>query len=128
MGGWNSEERSHKVMCHVMSSHWSVTFADYEAQTPIGPWVICDTHEEVVKILLWGHISDLDEHYRNIDRWGVGGGLLHLTTKQRHQLIARRQGWPWNGYELQKMKEAGRYPPQRLTPAQEERFLKSRSK
>ncbi len=36
MGGWNSDERCHEVMCHVMSSGWSVTFADYDSQTPIG--------------------------------------------------------------------------------------------
>jgi hypothetical protein len=41
-------------------------------------------------------------------------------------LKARRVGWPWNGYELKKMKQAGTYPPTPLTQTQEEAFLKRR--
>jgi hypothetical protein len=74
-----------------------------------------------------GHITpeDLAEHHRNMARWGVGGEWLHLSSREGYQLIARGQGWPWTGYELRKMKEAGRYPPQPLTMAQEAAYIRS---
>jgi hypothetical protein len=124
----NCLPRPHTIHCNVQKKDWSVTFTEADYKTSIGPWLICDSHEEVLKVLVWGHISgpDLDKHYRNMERWGVGGGDLHLTSRERHQLIERRRGWPWNGYELLKMKAAGNYPPQRLTAAQEERFLRNR--
>lgn len=37
-----------------------------------------------------------------------------LSDRQFAQLIKRGEGWLWNGYELRKMKEAGKYPPERL--------------
>jgi hypothetical protein len=115
------------VSCHVMERDWSLTFYDIESKAHIGPWLLCDSSEEVVKILNWGHIApqELEEHYRNIARWGIGGGNLRLSSRERHQLIARGHGWPWNGYELRKMKEAGRYPPQPLTLAQEAVYHRS---
>lgn len=121
MGEHIAAPGTHGIICHVMQSDWSVTSFDVGTHAHIGPWLLCDSPEEVVKILTWGHISglDLDEHYRNIKRWGVGGGNLHLSSRERHQLVARGHGWPWNGYELRKMKEAGCYPPQRLTLVQE---------
>jgi hypothetical protein len=119
----------HIISCHVMQSGWSVTFSEYADPTARFPWLLCDSHDEVLKILQWGHISgpDLDEHHRNIARWGIGGGSLRLTSRERHQLIARGHGWPWNGYELRRMKEAGCYPPVRLTSAQEENFHRKRA-
>jgi hypothetical protein len=39
---------------------------------------------------------------------------LNLTDQQLAALIQRGRGWPWNGYELRLMKEAGKYPLQRL--------------
>ena len=110
-----------------MQRDWAVHFIDSDYRTRIGPWLLCDSHEDVLKILHWGHIApeDLAEHYRNIARWGVGGGWLHLSSRERHQLIARGHGWPWTGYELLKMKERGCCPPQRLTMAQEAAYVHS---
>jgi hypothetical protein len=118
----------HVISCHVMRVGWSVTFIDVDYKTRIGPWLLCDTHEEVLKILAWGHVTaeDLAKHHCNIARWGVGGGNLHLSGRERHQLIARGHGCPWTGYDLRKMKEAGRYPPQRLTLAEEASYLRRR--
>jgi hypothetical protein len=39
---------------------------------------------------------------------------LFLSDKQLGELIERGKGWPWTGYELKQMKEAGRYPPKPL--------------
>lgn len=57
------------------------------------------------------HPDDLEEYWRNIERWGFDTTRLRLASRERHQLIARGQGWPWNGHELRRMKTAGRYPP-----------------
>jgi hypothetical protein len=67
-------------------------------------------------ILRWGNIiaEELAEHESSIRRWGVSSAVLHLTDRQLAALIERGLGWPWNGYELRSMKEAGKYPPQRL--------------
>jgi hypothetical protein len=107
-----------------MASDWAVHFIDTDYRTRIGPWLLCDSAEKVMKILEWGQITpeDLAEHHRNIARWGVGGGTLHLSSRERHQLIVRGHGWPWTGYELRRMKDVGKYPPQRLTLAQMEAY------
>jgi hypothetical protein len=47
-------------------------------------------------------------------RWNVSSVGLDLTEKQLAALIERGRGWPWNGYELRLMKEAGKYPPARV--------------
>jgi hypothetical protein len=129
MANWHSDERTHEIHCHVLhQKYWSVTFHDYRDRDTKFPWLLLETAEEVLKLLTWGHISDedLEQHHRDLRRWGVGGGVLHLTTRQYHQLKARRVGWPWNGYELQKMKDAGTYPPKPLSEAQEAEFMKRR--
>jgi hypothetical protein len=107
-----------------------MTFHDLDTDSSIGPWLIFDNDDEILEVLKWGNISgpDLDEHHRNMKRWGVGGGTLRLTAKQWNQLKERRVGWPWNGYELLQMKKSGKYPPQRLTMRQEEQFLRNRHK
>jgi hypothetical protein len=43
----------------------------------------------------------------------VSSAVLNLTDRQLAALIERGHGWPWNGYELRLMKEAGKYPPAR---------------
>jgi hypothetical protein len=98
------------------------------ASTVEFPWLIYDTEDEVLALLRWGNASesDIEESIRDFKRWSVGGGTLHLTGKQWHQLRARRVGWPWNGYELQRMKDAGTYPPVPLTAGQEEEFMRRR--
>jgi hypothetical protein len=126
----DADGRPHKIRCHVLHrDDWSVTFTEADCCTSIGPWLLCDSAEDVEKILNWGRatLDDLTEHRRNIRRWGVGGAMLHLTSRERHQLIVRGQGWPWNGDELRQMKAAGKYPPQRLTLEQETAYFRSRA-
>ena len=69
-------------------------------------------------ILRWGNITDeeLAEHESSIRRWGVSSAVLNLNDRQLAALIERGRGWPWNGYELRLMKEAGKYPPARPAP------------
>jgi hypothetical protein len=43
-------------------------------------------------------------------QWSVSSVALDLTVRQLDSLIQRGRDWPWNGYELRKMKEVGRYP------------------
>lgn len=45
------------------------------------------------------------------------GTVVLLTEQQLRTLAERKRGWPWNGYELIQMKNAGKYPPARLLPA-----------
>jgi len=46
---------------------------------------------------------------------GTSTVVWYLTHRQLAQLIERGKGWPWNGYELRAMKQADKYPPQRLS-------------
>lgn len=108
-----------RVLVNVMSSDWSVHFIGPDGQTRIGPWLLHESHDEVRKLLKWGHVSaeEMEEHESSIRRWGVSSVVWQLTDRQLAQLIERGQGWPWNGYELKKMKDAGKYPPKRLAIA-----------
>jgi hypothetical protein len=40
---------------------------------------------------------------------------MELTDSQLAFLAERKHGWPWNGYELIQMRQAGKYPPTRLS-------------
>ena len=104
-----------RVLCNVMTSDCSLHFIGPDGKTRIGPWLLLDSHDEVRAILRWGNISaeELAEHESSIRRWGVSSAVLNLTDQQLAALIERGRGWPWNGYELRLMKEAGKYPPQR---------------
>gem|GEM_PF-6823605 len=104
--------RRYRILCNVMQSDWSVHFIDHDGQTRIGPWILLDTHEEVLEILRWGEITEeeLEDHNRSIRRWGFSSAELLLTDAKRAQLLRRAIGWPWNGYELKQLKAAGRYP------------------
>jgi hypothetical protein len=106
-----------RVLCNVMTSNWSVNFIAPDGRTRIGPWLLMDSHDEVRAVLRWGKISaeELAEHEKSIRRWGVSSAVLDLSERQLAALIKRGRGWPWNGYELRLMKEAGRYPPVRLS-------------
>jgi hypothetical protein len=106
-----------RVLCNVMRSDWSVHFIAPDGRTRIGPWLLLDSHDEVSAILRWGNITDqeLAEHESSIRRWGVSSAVLNLTDGQLAALIERARGWPWNGYELRLMKQAGKYPPARLS-------------
>ena len=94
-------------------------FIGPDGRTRIGPWLLFDSHEEVLEILRWGDISadELEEHESSLRRWNFSSAVLHLTEPKYRVLIERGRGWPWNGYELRLMKEAGKYPPTRLTLA-----------
>jgi hypothetical protein len=108
-----------RVLVNIQSSEWSVHFIAPDGKTRVGPWLLHDTHEEVLAILKWGNITprELAEHMSSIRRWGCSSAHLELTERQYVALIERGRGWPWNGYELGLMKKAGRYPPKRLVPA-----------
>ena len=73
----------------------------------------------MLKILEWCGITqeELAEHHSAIRRWGFNSAVVWLTDAKLAALIKRGEGWPWNGYELLQIKEAGKYPPQRLTLA-----------
>jgi hypothetical protein len=105
-----------RVVVNVMEGDWSVNFIGTDGQTRIGPWLLCDSADEVRAILRWceATASQIDEHDRDIRRWGVSSTAVDLPFRKVAALIERGKGWPWNGYELKKMKVAGKYPPQRL--------------
>ena len=115
----------HRVLVNVMQSGWSVHFIAPDGKTRIGPWLLHDTHDEVLKILEWCDITpeELEEHHSAIRRWGCNSAVVWLTDAKLAALIKRGEGWPWNGYELRQMKEAGKYPPERLTLANVRRAM-----
>jgi hypothetical protein len=101
-----------RVLMNIMETDWSVHFIGPDHSTRVGPWLLFDCREEVIAILQWGGASaeSIEQHDRDLRRWGVSSVALDLTARQFEQLNERGRGWPWNGYELRKMKEAGRYP------------------
>ncbi len=107
----------HRVLVNVSSSDWAVHFVGPDGKTRIGPWLLHDSHEEVLKILAWCGITEqeLAEHHSAIRRWGCSSAVVMLTDAKLAALIKRGEGWPWSGYELLQMKAAGKYPPQRLS-------------
>jgi hypothetical protein len=109
----------HRVLVNVASSDWAVHFIAPDGKTRIGPWLLFDSHDEVREILRWGGITpqELDQHESAIRRWGCSSAVVMLADSKLAVLIERGRGWPWNGYELRKMKEAGKYPPERITLA-----------
>jgi hypothetical protein len=78
-----------------------------------------DSDKEVLAILEWCGITpiELESHHHAIRRWGNNSAVVWLTDAKLAALIKRGEGWPWNGYELKLRKQAGKYPPQRLTLA-----------
>jgi hypothetical protein len=105
-----------RVLCNVMTRDWSVNFIGPDGKTRVGPWLLLSSHDEVRAIPRWDNVTDeeLAEHESSIRRWGVSSAVLNLTDRQLAELIERGRGWPWNGYELGLIKDAGKYPPQRL--------------
>jgi hypothetical protein len=107
-----------RVMANIRSGCWSVHFIGPDGLTRVGPWLLFQSHEEIkTKVLSWGGITpeDLVEHESSISRWGSSSIFLELTPAKFRKLIERGIGWPWNGYELEQMRKAGKYPPKRLT-------------
>ena len=104
-----------RVLVNVKSSGWSVHFIGTDGETRIGPWLLHDSHDEVRKLLSWGNPTpdEMEEHEASIRRWGFSTVVWQLDNRKLAQLIERGRGWPWNGYELRLMKEAGKYPPKR---------------
>ena len=107
-----------RVLVNVMASGWSVHFIGPDGRSRIGPWLLCDSHDEVRGILKWGEASaeEMAEHERSIRGWGASSVVLDLPDAKVAALIARGKGWPWNGYELGLMKAAGKYPPKQRIP------------
>ena len=107
----------HRVLVNVTSSDWAVHFIAPDGKTRIGPWLLHDTHDEVLAILVWCGVTqeELAEHHSAIRRWGASSVEVKMTDHKMAALIKRGEGWPWNGYELKLMKEAGKYPPKRLS-------------
>ena len=119
-------EPLHRVLVNVAQSDWAVHFVGPDGRTRIGPWLLCDSHDEVLKILHWADISDeeLAEHESSIRRWGCSSAAVMLTDAKLAALVERGRGWPWNGYELAQMKAA----PARLSvPARPESHVARRS-
>lgn len=86
-------------------------------QVPVGPWLLFGSNDEIkAKVITWGHVAEeeLAQYERDLRRWGIGSVQMELTDNQLSALAERKLGWPWNGYELRLMKEAGKYPPKRL--------------
>ena len=107
----------HRVLVNVASSDWAVHFIAPDGKTRIGPWLLHDSHEEVLKILEWCGITEeeLADHHSAIRRWGSNSAVVWLSDAKLKGLIERGRGWPWTGYELVQMKEAGKYPPLSVT-------------
>jgi hypothetical protein len=107
----------HRVLVNVASSDWAVHFIGPDGKTRIGPSLLHDSHEEVLKILKWCGITEdkLAEHHSAIRRWGCSSAVVMLTDAKLKALIERGRRWPWTGCELQMMKAAGKYPPRRVT-------------
>jgi hypothetical protein len=105
------------ITVHIASKEWCVHFVVTATQIPVGPWLLFDSNDEIkAKVFTWGQVAeeDLAQYEIDLRRWGIGSVHIQLTDKQLSDLVARERGWPWNGYELRLMKEAGKYPPQRL--------------
>ena len=91
--------RRHRVLVNIAEQDWAVHFIGPDGRTRVGPWLLFENDDEVVKILRWGAISDddLKEYHRDIKRWGCSSVNLMLTNAQLAALIERGRGWPWNG-------------------------------
>jgi hypothetical protein len=105
----------HRVLVNVAEQDWAVHFIGPDGRSRVGPWLLHDSHEEVLRILAWCDISEeeLAEHHAAIRRWGCSSAVVMLTDAKLTALIERGRGWPWDGYQLRLMKAAGRYPPAR---------------
>jgi len=107
------------VTVHVASSEWCIHFVITLTQTPIGPWLLFDSSEDIKsKVFRWGSVAEEEIQQYEIDlrRWGNAGVHMLLNDQQLRVLAARARGWPWSGYELVQMRKAGKYPPPRLRP------------
>jgi hypothetical protein len=105
------------VTIHVSTGDWCVHFVITATQIPIGPWLLFESSDEIkAKVFTWGSVSDqeMQEYENNLRRWSHGSAHMLLDDRQLRALAARARGWPWTGYELIQMRNAGKYPPQRL--------------
>jgi len=103
----------HRVLVNIALNDWTVHFIGPDGKTRISPWLLHDSHEEVLEILRWFEITEeeLAEHHSAMKRWGCSSAVAWLSDDKLAALIRRGEGWPWNGYELRQMKAAGKYPP-----------------
>jgi hypothetical protein len=49
----NAKEGIHRVLVNISLNDWAVHFIAPDGQTRIGPWLLHDSHKEVLKILPW---------------------------------------------------------------------------
>jgi hypothetical protein len=107
------------VTVNVASSEWCVHFVVTSTQTPIGPWLLFESSEEIkTKVFRWSGVADdeMEQYEIDLRRWGHAGIHMLLSDRQLRTLAERARGWLWNGDELIQMRKAGKYPPQRLAP------------
>jgi hypothetical protein len=71
----------HRVLVNVASSDWAVHFIGPDGKTRIGPWLLHDSHEDVLKIFEWCGITEevLAEHHSAIRRWGCSSSVVWLS-------------------------------------------------
>jgi hypothetical protein len=103
---------------HVAGGSWCVHFVITTTQTPIGPWLLFGSSDEIrVKVFTWGNVTTEQVAQSEIDlrRWGIANVHMNLADQQLHTLVERKHGRPWSGYELIKMRNASKYRRARLT-------------
>jgi hypothetical protein len=85
-----------RVLVNVDARDWAVHFIGPDGKTRIGPWLLHDSHEEVLKILAWGNVSGewLEEHESSLRRWNFSTVALELNERKLAALIERGRGWP----------------------------------
>ena len=90
-------------------------FLEADCQTRVGPWILID-EAMAREILSWGSTTQeaIAEFEENMGKYSFSSVWLELSDRQHAALVERGRGWPWNGYQLRKMKERGEYPPKRL--------------
>lgn len=112
-----SDTATHRVLVNVAEGESGLPASLHQTERrELAPWLLHGNHDEVRTLLNWGNVSaqEMDEHELNIRRWGTST-VVWLTHRKLAQLIDRGKRWPWNGYELRTMKQAGKYPPKRLS-------------
>lgn len=81
----------HRVLVNVASSDWSVHFIGPDGKMCIGPWLLLDSQEDVLRILRWCELTEeeLAEHESSQRRWGVSSVAVFLTDRKLAALIEK---------------------------------------
>jgi hypothetical protein len=72
----------HRVLVNVAGSDWAVHFIGPDGQTRIGPWLLHDSHDEVLAILGWCEITpaELKRHHYTMQYWGSNSAEVCSLT------------------------------------------------